>query len=254
MSDVSVPKPSVGEVPSRIAQAARAAPDHWFGMVDPAWRGEDAPPDWAVVGRYRSDADGEVVEWQPNDDYRPSPSANGWPDPTDPVDDAIQRAATGYGPEEDVFRLLAGAEVSVLLAPDGRPVEARGPDGAPVVPVFTSVPQLRAGGRYASAEVLVRDLVRELAEGTQLFVNPAGAVSMTVAPAQLVVPPAEQAMAETEPDSEPETEPESDVRPAENEAESEAESEAEDEVAVEATPELSRQDYLVSILSGGGGR
>ncbi len=29
------------DVPESILKAAKAAPDHWFGMVDPAWRGED---------------------------------------------------------------------------------------------------------------------------------------------------------------------------------------------------------------------
>ncbi|MFF2730266.1 type VII secretion system-associated protein [Streptomyces sp. NPDC058008] len=177
----------LAEVPPQIQEAARAAPDHWFGMVDPAWQGEEAPPDWAVVGQYRSDADGAVVEWRYNDGYRPSPSANGWPPPTDPVDEAIQLAATGYGPEDEVFRLLADAEVSVLLAPDGRPVEACGPDGSPVVPVFTSGPQLRAGGQYASRGAPVRDLLPELREETCLYVNPAGVVSMTVTPEQLAV-------------------------------------------------------------------
>ncbi|WEP00912.1 type VII secretion system-associated protein (plasmid) [Streptomyces sp. FXJ1.172] len=175
----------LADVPDSIREAARVAPDHWFGIVDPAWHGEDNPPTWAVVGQYRSDADGEVVEWQYNDDYRPSPSANGWSAPTDSIDEAIQLAATGYGPEEDVFLLIVDAEVSVLLAPDGRPVEACSPDGAPVVPVFTSIPQLRSGGRYASRNVLVRDLIRDLAEETQLYVNPTGAVSMIVAPERL---------------------------------------------------------------------
>ncbi|MFC9624049.1 type VII secretion system-associated protein [Streptomyces sp. NPDC056930] len=204
------------DVPESILEAARAAPDHWFGMVDPAWRGEDTPPVWAVVGQYRSDADGEVVEWQYNDDYRPSPSANGWSAPTDPVDEAIQLAATGYGPEDEVFRLLADAEVGVMLAPDGSSVEACSPDGTPVVPVFTSDPQLWSGGRYAARTVPVRDLVRELDEEIYLYVNPAGAVSMTVAPGQLATETvAEQPVEATAaaPQAEPDTGVDDDAPP-----------------------------------------
>ncbi|MEU6293498.1 type VII secretion system-associated protein [Streptomyces sp. NPDC046988] len=177
----------LSHVPPEIEEAARIAPDHWFGMVDPAWRGDSSPPNWAVVGQYRSDTEGKVVEWQYNDDYRPSPSANGWPEPTDPVDEAIQLAATGYGPEDDVYRLLADAEVGVLLAPDGSPLRVCVPDGRPAVPVFSSEAQLLAGGRYAARRLPVQELLPELDEETQLYVNPTGAVSMTVDPGLVTV-------------------------------------------------------------------
>lgn len=256
------------EVPAEIREAARTAPDHWFGMVDPAWRGDSTPPDWAVVGRYRSDSDGEVVEWQYNDDYRPSPRANGWPDPSDAVDDAIQLAATGYGSEHDVHRLLADAEVLVLLAPGGGPAQMCRPDGAPVVPVFTSEAQLRAGGRYASRTVLVQDLVRDLAEGTQLYVNPAGAVSMSFAP-EVLEPAAEEAAAEptdeaaTEADTEATQETASAPlaaatgrdrgRPMDTLKLPEPEPETERALPVAEegrAARLSPEEYLVSILSG----
>ncbi|MGW0812775.1 type VII secretion system-associated protein [Streptomyces viridiviolaceus] len=265
------------DVPESVREAAAAAPDHWFGVVDPAWRGEGTPPAWAVVGQYRSDADGEVVEWRYNDDYRLSPSASGWPDPTDPVDEAIQLAATGYGSRDEVFRLLGDAEVGVLLAPGGSPVEACSPDGNPVVPVFTSDLQLRSGGRYAARTVPVRDLVRELRDGTHLYVNPAGAVSMTVAPGELVTetaadqpaeaPPGEPGApargegalapsgAEPEPNAEPEpaTAPESGAEPEPTTApvpNGERDSGPGD---VGRPPVTSTQEHLANILSGGAG-
>ncbi len=238
------------DVPESILKAAKAAPDHWFGMVDPAWRGEDAPPHWAVVGQYRSDSEGNVVEWRYNADYRPSPSANGWPLPTDPVDEAIQRAATGYGTEDEVFRLLGDAEVGVLLAPDGTAVEACSPDGTHVVPVFTSEAQLRSGGRFASRTVPALDLVRELDGHTALYVNPAGAVSMTVDPEDLTARTI--ASDEREPEREAEREPE---RQAEPEAEPEAEPFAKEETdaAVESAPRAqgpSAQQHLIDVLNG----
>ncbi|WP_399895587.1 type VII secretion system-associated protein [Streptomyces sp. BBFR51] len=274
MGEELLPVEQLPEVPPQIQEAARVAPDHWFGIVDPAWRGEEAPPNWAVVGQYRSDADGKVVAWQDNPEYRPSPSANGWPDPTDPVDEAIQLAATGYGPEEDVFRLLAGAEVGVLLTPDGSPVAACSPDGGAVVPVFTSDAQLRAQGRYAGRTLAVQDLVRDLGENLKLYVNPAGPVSMSVAPEQLAAvseqpadvgagePPDEarhlqepeqepdlgrEAVGESEPEPGPvvESEPESGAEPEENTGEKH-------ESGGGATI-ASTQDYLVNVLSGGAG-
>lgn len=82
-------------VPTEIRKAGRLAPDPWLGMVDPAWQGEDEPPHWAVVGQWRSGSAGEIEEWRPNEEYRPSPQPLGRPAPSDPVDEAVQRAATG---------------------------------------------------------------------------------------------------------------------------------------------------------------
>ncbi|MFJ4153068.1 type VII secretion system-associated protein, partial [Streptomyces galbus] len=93
-------------VPPEVREAARLAPQTLLGVMDPAWAGEGDPPNWALVGQWRSGPDGEIEEWFPNAGYRPSPEAMGWPDPTDAVDHAVQLAATGYGPAQDVPRAL----------------------------------------------------------------------------------------------------------------------------------------------------
>ncbi|OSP43985.1 hypothetical protein B7767_07315, partial [Streptomyces sp. 13-12-16] len=111
-------------VPDDIREAGRLAPDHWLGVVDPMWSGEGKPPEWAMTGRWRSGLDGEIVEWEDNPDYRPSPRALGWPEPEDEVDRAVQLASTGYGPGEAVPAALAGREVAVLTAPGGGPLSA----------------------------------------------------------------------------------------------------------------------------------
>jgi hypothetical protein len=170
----------LADVPDDIREAARLAPDHWLGIVDPAWRGEGAPPAWAVVGEYRSGLDGDVVEWRDNDDYRPSPVTLGWPEPTDVIDEAVQFASTGYGSEDDVIALLAGAEVAVLVDPEGRPLAARTPDGDPVVPVFTSDVHLQSVGQLASDIMPMTSLVPQLPEGHRVYINPTGAVCMVV--------------------------------------------------------------------------
>ncbi|MFD5136817.1 type VII secretion system-associated protein [Streptomyces sp. NPDC058378] len=171
---------TVPPVPEEIEEAARLAPDHWLGMVDPAWAGEGEPPDWAVVGRWRSGHDGDIEEWRPNEEYRPSPQALGWSAPTDPVDEAVQLAATGYGPGEAVTRTLALAEVAVLLAPEGAPLSATSPDGAAVVPVFTSPTYLHAAGRFGYELAPVRELVDRIPDGHVLYLNPSGPVGMAV--------------------------------------------------------------------------
>ncbi|MFJ8754195.1 type VII secretion system-associated protein [Streptomyces sp. NPDC102441] len=169
-------------VPDDIREAGRIAPDHWFQMVDPMWSGEGVPPEWAMVGRWRSGLDGEIEEWQDNTEYRPSPSALGWPEPVDDVDLAIQLASTGYGSGEAVAEALLGREVSVLTRPGGGPLSAVAPDGTPVVPLFTSPVFLHTAGRFAFELINVEDLVGQIPEGQALYLNPSGAVGMILAP------------------------------------------------------------------------
>ncbi|MFI0513842.1 type VII secretion system-associated protein [Streptomyces sp. WSLK1-5] len=169
-------------VPDEIREAAKLAPDHWLGMVDPTWNGEGPPPAWAVVGQWRSGLDGEIVEWQDNEEYRPSPKALGWPEPADDVDAAVQLAATGYGPGEDVTRALAElSEAAVFVTPHGDPLPATAPDGeTPVVPLFTSPVYLHTSGRLAFELMPVSDVLDRLPEGHLLYLNPSAPVSMTV--------------------------------------------------------------------------
>ncbi|GAA4792622.1 type VII secretion system-associated protein [Streptomyces ziwulingensis] len=175
--------------PEDIVEAARLAPEHWISMIDPGWHDEGVPPDRVVIGRWRTGVTGEIEEWEENEAYRPSPEALGWPRATDPVDEALQRAVTGYGPDEDVLRALADAEVAVLTLVDGTPVTAAVADGRPVVPVFTSAPHLDTAGGFAFALVTVPDLLDRVPPGHALYVNPpspAGTVLETDALAKTV--------------------------------------------------------------------
>ncbi|GGS99980.1 type VII secretion system-associated protein [Streptomyces cinerochromogenes] len=165
-------------IPPDLRAAAKRAPDHWLGMVDPAWSGEGPPPSWAVRGEWRTDAAGEIVEWRENEEYRASPSARGWPPPTDEVDEAVQLAVTGYGPAEEVTRRLAEAEVAVPVDPEGRPLLAATPDGIPVIPVHTSAAQVDALGRLAYEAVPVTLLLDLLEPEQRLLLNPGGAASL----------------------------------------------------------------------------
>ncbi|GGW39877.1 type VII secretion system-associated protein [Streptomyces griseoloalbus] len=166
--------------PEEFVQAARLAPDHWLYLTDPAWQGEGAPPEWAVVGQWRSDAEGEIVEWEDNAAYRPSPEAMGWPEPADDVDRAIQLATTGYGPAEDVTAALARAEVAVLVTADGEPVSASAPDGTAVVPVYTSPRYLQAAGPLGFTQLPVADLLTRIPPNHSLCLNSSGPVSMVL--------------------------------------------------------------------------
>ncbi|MDJ0344766.1 type VII secretion system-associated protein [Streptomyces sp. H10-C2] len=157
-------------------------------MADPAWHGSDSPPQWAVIGQWRSDERGEIVEWQENRDYRPSPGMLGWDEPTDPVDDAMQLAATGYGPLDGIWEALAEAELAVLVHADGELVTACTPDGSAVVPAHTSRIHLASAGALSSQRLPTRAVLERLPAGHDLYLNPAAPVAMRVGPEQLTGP------------------------------------------------------------------
>ncbi|WP_346779887.1 type VII secretion system-associated protein [Streptomyces sp. S3(2020)] len=175
--------PSAPPLPDEVREAARLAPDHWIGVVDPGWREDGPPPRWAVAGEWRSGESGEVEEWEPNEEYRPSPSALGWSAPTDPVDEAVRLAVTGYGPVSDVLSALADAEVSFVRAPDGGPLAMTSPDGGPTVPVFTSPAHQPFSASLAHDSLPARELA---AYGMTLTVNPAGPACMVVGAAEVL--------------------------------------------------------------------
>ncbi|MFF8035671.1 MULTISPECIES: type VII secretion system-associated protein [unclassified Streptomyces] len=179
-------------IPEAVRAAARRAPGHWIGVVDPEWTEERTPPEWAVLGEWRSDEGGGVGEYRANPVYRPSARVLGWPDPTDPVDAAAQRAATGYGSVDEALAALAGAEVTVVRAPDGGPLTAAGRDGAPVVLLFTSPAHEFMSPALPHDTLPARELARSLSgSGTLLMVN-AGAAAPLLVPADSL-PGAEEA-------------------------------------------------------------
>ncbi|MEU6353681.1 type VII secretion system-associated protein [Streptomyces sp. NPDC047072] len=175
--------PNIPPLPEDVREAARLAPDHWLGVVDPGWRGEGPPPHWAVVGEWRSGVSGEVEEWQPNEEYRPSPASLGWPDPTDPVDAAVQAAVTGYAPVSEALLALAGAEVTFLRNTDGDPQPLTSPDGTPTLPVFTS-PAHQPFTISLTHDTLPATVLA--AYGLTLTVNPAGPACLVVTARELL--------------------------------------------------------------------
>ncbi|MFJ8844923.1 type VII secretion system-associated protein [Streptomyces cyaneofuscatus] len=181
--EVPLGLPDVPPVPEAVKDAARRAPGHWVGIVDPEWNGERTPPEWAVLGEWQSDESGSVGEYRANPAYRPSARLLGWPEPTDPVDAAAQRAATGYGTVAEALAELAEADVSVVRGPDGGPLIAAGRDGAPVVLLFTSPTHEFMSTALHHDTVPARELARSVRPvGALLMVN-AGAAAPLLVPA-----------------------------------------------------------------------
>ncbi|MEU0137659.1 type VII secretion system-associated protein [Streptomyces sp. NPDC006296] len=177
------------EIPEAVRTAARRAPGHWIGVVDPEWAEERTPPEWAVLGEWQSDDDGGVGEYRANPAYRPSARTLGWPEPTDPVDAAAQRAATGYGTVEAALAALAEADVTVVRGPDGGPLTAAGRDGEPVVLLFTSPAHMFMSSALRHDTLPAAELARSLdGPGTLLMVNAAAAAPLLVPADSLLGP------------------------------------------------------------------
>ncbi|WP_328672294.1 type VII secretion system-associated protein [Streptomyces sp. NBC_00328] len=185
------PSDEIPEPPPEIARAARFAPEHFIFMADPNWVGEGPAPSWAVLGRWRTDTRGEIVDWEDNDAYRPSPEALGWRTPADPVDEAAQRAVTGYGPVSEVPRALAREpRIAVVVEPDGIPRVGPAPDGTQVIPVFTMPLDGNGGvdGDRADEEpglpphrvTPVAELIDIAGETPLLYLSPTAPVTMTI--------------------------------------------------------------------------
>ncbi|MFI1226871.1 MULTISPECIES: type VII secretion system-associated protein [unclassified Streptomyces] len=182
---VAAGEPGFPAPPADILAAARSTPEHWLSVTDRHWLGEsddESPPPWAVLGRWRSDERGEIVAWEANPDYRPSPAALGWPPPVSDADAAVHLAATGYGPDADVADALAQAgTVAVCVGQDGRPASTRTPGGTHAVPVFPESPRARADRLPAHVMMTLPELLHRLPEGRNvLFLSSSAPAALLV--------------------------------------------------------------------------
>ncbi|MGW4203180.1 type VII secretion system-associated protein [Streptomyces sp. NPDC004726] len=152
------------EPPEPTVKAAKVAPNHLLSIIDRHWDGTEGepPPPWAIMGRWRSDAHGEIVEWEENPRYRPSPDAYGWGPALSPADAAVRLVATRYESRKLLALVLADTELAVCVDAEGGLAEAETPDGLPVVPVFPDASSLD-GKRLPPYELMtVPDLLDRL--------------------------------------------------------------------------------------------
>ncbi|MCX5605988.1 MULTISPECIES: type VII secretion system-associated protein [unclassified Streptomyces] len=186
MSESLTPDPARWITESMRAEAARN-PGSWVYAIDPFVDSHGRVPPYAIMGAWKVDDDGVITdEFEGNSKYRPSPRTMGMPEPTDPVDSAIQLAVTGYGPEAAISQALAKS--SVFLIPDsivGLGEHCAVAGGSGVVEAFTDVrhapgtaPELRKMDALRLAASLPID--------AHLKLNPGGVVSVQVPVADLL--------------------------------------------------------------------
>lgn len=174
------------EITLDMRAGARANPNSWLYVIDPAFGHDEDVPPWGVVGAYPVDERGEIGEkFRPNADYRPSPAALRMPVPSNPLEKMLQLIKTRHRGQRDL--LPAVLDATLLLysasAEDQGVTGFPNHDGRVMVPACTSaahVPANWPGWR----EVRGRDLAG-LLYGHPLVVNPIGPITALVPAADL---------------------------------------------------------------------
>ncbi|MGW2310504.1 type VII secretion system-associated protein [Actinomadura luteofluorescens] len=124
---------------------AKQHPGSWLYEIDPFFDADDDVPAYGIVGAWSIDEDGKITDFfKKNPDYRPSPEVLGFPEPTDPLDAAIQLVVAGYGDDSQALARLRSSEVIVATSPEGDSdsVWVHEIDGIEGVFAFTSRAQL----------------------------------------------------------------------------------------------------------------
>lgn len=178
MNQPGLPPPEITE---ELRARARSTPDSWLYVVDPAVDPTTRVPGWAVQGGFRVDGRGELTgEYRPNPNYRPSPRALRLPKPTNALEDALQRAATGTGSEESLLDAVMDGEL-IMFAGDAGEAELfvkRDVEGNAVIQAFTSDSVLPEG--WSRWQRTTGRKVATVLAGKFLQLNPGSAVSVTI--------------------------------------------------------------------------
>ena len=182
------PAPAITE---HMRASARANPNSWLYVLDPAFTDRDDAPQWAVVGAYPVDAAGEIEpRFAPNDTYRPSPMALGWPEPLTHLERIIQLAKAGHQPAADLPAAVLGATLLVYDPGDGTwngtqlIVLPDAQSDRLVVPACTSAEHVPSD--WPGWEAILGTDIVPLLRGYPLAINPDGPVS-AILPAELLI-------------------------------------------------------------------
>jgi hypothetical protein len=166
-------KPAKPKITDEMRANAKANPNSWLYVIDEAFDPDGPVPSWAVVGAYPVNGAGEIVEdFHPNDRYRPSPKALGFPDPRNELEQLLQLVRTNHRPVTDLPRVFLDSTLFVYaLSPVQRTVIGfHNTDGQVLVPAYTAKSLVPREWPHARA-VLGRDMVPLLA-GHPVAINP----------------------------------------------------------------------------------
>lgn len=138
-------RPGPPPITDEMREQAKQTPDSWLYIVDPGYEEEaaDIPPE-GVVGAYRIDSEGQIDEdFQFNDEYQPSEQAFTIPDPTNDLEELLNRIASGEAPQETLVPAVLESDLLLYATEDDDPEEpsiyaAEMSDGSQLVPACSS--------------------------------------------------------------------------------------------------------------------
>jgi hypothetical protein len=182
---------SAPPITDRMRASARANPNSWLYVLDPAFTDDPDAPQWTIVGAYPVDAFGEIedLHFAPNDTYLPSPKALGWPDPVTELERIIQLAKAGHRRAADLVVTVLAATLLVYDPGDGTwdgtqlIVLPDAQSDRLVVPACTSAEHVPAD--WPAWQSMRGDDMVPLLRGYPLAINPDGPVS-AILPAELL--------------------------------------------------------------------
>ncbi|MQA12546.1 MAG: type VII secretion system-associated protein [Pseudonocardiaceae bacterium] len=177
------------DITDDMRASAKENPNSWLYVMDPAFEAGDNVPPWGVVGAYPVDANGEIEpNFQPNEQYLPSPQALNLPLPTNELERLMQLVHTKHEPTSVLPPAILTARLHVYSDPeepagaksgDGPQLSGfRAKDGRVLVPACTAedeVPVKWPGSRELSG----KELIPLLGEHP-LVLNPEGVVTAIV--------------------------------------------------------------------------
>ncbi|MFJ3794084.1 type VII secretion system-associated protein [Kitasatospora sp. NPDC090091] len=175
--------PSDGPADPPVTDALRAEARRrrggWIYSIDPAYDPNGEVPNYAVIGGWQVDANGALVRFLHNPNYRPSPQSRGWARPETAAEEALQWAATGYCDEARLKGALLDADLLVFAAPGPLNLHVvPGPEGRSVLEACTSERHLPA--HWPGFTRLTGRQLTELTHGLDLRVNPGSTPSVTL--------------------------------------------------------------------------
>lgn len=160
---------------------ARENPNSWLYVIDEAFDPAGAVPPWAIVGAYPVNGAGEIVtDFHPNDQYRPSPRALGFPEPEGELEELLQLVRARHRPADELPPVVLRSPLFVYaVAPEQQNLTGfYDKRGRIVVPAYTRrslVPVDWPGTRTLSGLELLPDLA-----GHPLAINPGGVVTAVI--------------------------------------------------------------------------
>lgn len=163
--------------------SARRQPGGWLYAVDPEYDPEGAVPPQGIVGAWRVDDRGEITgEFTHNPTYVPSAKALELPEPTDPLDATLQRAATGRARGGELMQALLDAELWLYAGETpgffSVPDDGRGK----LIYAFSSEEHARSAAPEITRWQRIggRELARSWPAGHELYLNPGTRVAVRI--------------------------------------------------------------------------